>query len=595
MSKIGYTPEHPLLFDGAMGTLFAALPGRVGERCEEASLTHPGEISAIHQAYLEAGARAIKTNTFGLGAELTQGNEALAGKLIAAASRLALEAAAPYEALVFADLGPVPQDRQEDAGKLYIRQAEHFLKAGVTHFLVETLSSDDGVPELAAWLEEHCPDAFLIASFAVGPDGFTREGLPGRALLERTAALPGVDAVGFNCMSGPHHLLSLVRGLRPEGAMLSVMPNAGYPTVLGRRTVYQGTPDYFAQQTAQIVHAGAAIVGGCCGTTPEHIASLSRLLREGAPRRPAAVSAPSPRPARPPAEEDGLWRKLRRGEKAVAVELDPPASDNISAFLSGVRTLRDAGADVITIADCPVGRPRADSCLLACKVKRELGIETLPHMTCRDRNLNAIKALLLGLSIEDVRNVLVVTGDPVPSESRDEVKSVFNFNSRKLARYISSLGEDTLSVPFHLFGALNLNVRNFDVQLRLAQEKEACGIQGFLTQPVLSKEALDNLKRAREALSGKLFGGIFPVVSYRNACFLNNEVSGIRVCDEIVELYRDKSREEGEAIALAVSAAVAREIAPYVDGFYLMTPFQRVGLIAALLRRLRANGYLADR
>ena len=172
---------------------------------------------------------------------------------------------------------------------------------------------------------------------------------------------------------------------------------------------------------------------------------------------------------------------------------------------------------------------------------------------------------------------------------------MFNFNSRKLARYISSLGEDTLSVPFHLFGALNLNVRNFDVQLRLAQEKEACGIQGFLTQPVLSKEALDNLKRAREALSGKLFGGIFPVVSYRNACFLNNEVSGIRVCDEIVELYRDKSREEGEEIALTVSAAVAREIAPYVDGFYLMTPFQRVGLIAALLRRLRADGYLADR
>ena len=591
MSKTLYTPEHPLLFDGAIGTLFAALPGRAGERCERASLDHPEEIAAIHRAYLEAGARAIKTNTFSVGTDLAQGNEKLADALIDAGSRLALETAAPFGALVFADLGPVPGD----AGALFRRQAERFLRAGLTHFLVETLSSDEGVPELAAWLRERCQEAFLLVSFAVGPDGFTREGLPGRALLERTAALPGVDAVGFNCMSGPHHLLSLVRGLRPEGAMLSVMPNAGYPTVLGRRTVYQGTPDYFAQQTAQIVHAGAAIVGGCCGTTPEHIASLSRLLREGAPRRPAAVSAPSPRPARPPAEEDGLWRKLRRGEKAVAVELDPPASDNISAFLSGVRTLRDAGADVITIADCPVGRPRADSCLLACKVKRELGIETLPHMTCRDRNLNAIKALLLGLSIEDVRNVLVVTGDPVPSESRDEVKSVFNFNSRKLARYISSLGEDTLSVPFHLFGALNLNVRNFDVQLRLAQEKEACGIQGFLTQPVLSKEALDNLKRAREALSGKLFGGIFPVVSYRNACFLNNEVSGIRVCDEIVELYRDKSREEGEAIALAVSAAVAREIAPYVDGFYLMTPFQRVGLIAALLRRLRADGYLADR
>ena len=552
MSKIGYTPEHPLLFDGAMGTLFAALPGRAGERCEEASLTHPGEIFAIHRAYLEAGARAIKTNTFGLGTELAQGNEALAGELIAAASRLALEAAAPYGALVFADLGPIPGDSPRSPEELFLLQAEQFVSAGVTHFLVETLSSDEGIPQLAAWLEANCPEAFLIVSFAVGPDGFTREGLSGRALLKRTAALPGVDGVGFNCMSGPHHLLSLVRGLELEGTMLSVMPNAGYPTVLGRRTAYQGTPDYFAQQMAQILRAGASIVGGCCG----------------------------------------LWSKLERGEKAVAVELDPPANDDIAPFLSGVGTLRDAGADVITIADCPVGRPRADSCLLACKLKRELGVEPLPHMTCRDRNLNAIKALLLGLSMEDVHNVLLVTGDPVPSESRDEVKSVFNFNSRKLARYVSSLGEDTFSTPFRLFGALNLNARNFDVQLRLAREKEDCGIRGFLTQPVLSREALDNLRRAREVLKGRLLGGIFPVVSYRNACFLNNEVAGIRVCEEIIRLYRDKSREEGEEIALTVSAAIAKEIAPFVDGFYLMTPFQRVGLIARLLDRLRADGLL---
>ena len=169
---------------------------------------------------------------------------------------------------------------------------------------------------------------------------------------------------------------------------------------------------------------------------------------------------------------------------------------------------------------------------------------------------------------------------------------MFNFNSRKLARYVSSLGEDTFSTPFRLFGALNLNARNFDVQLRLAREKEDCGIRGFLTQPVLSREALDNLRRAREVLKGRLLGGIFPVVSYRNACFLNNEVAGIRVCEEIIRLYRDKSREEGEEIALTVSAAIAKEIAPFVDGFYLMTPFQRVGLIARLLDRLRADGLL---
>ena len=588
-SKEHYAPEHPLLFDGAMGTVFAALPGRAGERCERASLIHPEEISAIHRAYLKAGARAIKTNTFSVGADLAQGHDTLAEALIAAGCRLAKEAAEPYGAEVFADLGPIPRASGCDAGQLFILQAEQFLKAGVTRFLAETLSSDEGIPELAAFLQGRYPDSFLIVSYAVGADGFTREGLSGRELLRRTAALPGVDAVGFNCMSGPHHLLACIRGLKLEGAMLSVMPNAGYPTVLGRRTAYQGKPDYFAQQMIQILHAGAAIVGGCCGTTPDHIARLALLLREGAAPEPAPEPEAIPGPA-VRAESDALWDKLRHGKKAVAVELDPPANDDISSFLSGVGTLRDAGADVVTIADCPVGRPRADSCLLACKIKRELGVETLPHMTCRDRNLNAIRALLLGLSIEDVHNILLVTGDPVPTESRDEVKSVFNFNSRKLARYVSTLSADTLSTPFHIFGALNLNARNFDVQLRLAKEKEEAGVQGFLTQPVLSAEALENLKRARAELNGKLFGGIFPVVSYRNACFLNNEVSGIRVCDEIIDLYRDKGRDECEAIALRVSSAIAGEIAPYVDGYYLMTPFQRVGLIARILQKMRENG-----
>ena len=436
----------------------------------------------------------------------------MARSIVDAGSRLALEAAAPYGALVFADLGPLPPERERDAGALFCRQGEWFLAAGVTNFLAETLSSDAGVEELAAWKAAHCPEGLLMVSFAVGTDGFTRDGLSGRELLKRCAALEGVDGVGFNCMSGPHHLLSLIRGLNLEGAMLSVMPNAGYPTVMGRRTVYQGTPDYFAGQMMQIIHAGAAIVGGCCGTTPEHIARLAALLREKHIPRPAPAPAAAPAPSRSRAEADGLWRKLDRGERAVAVELDPPANDDISAFLSGVGTLRDAGADVITIADCPVGRPRADSCLLSCKVKRELGVEVLPHMTCRDRNLNAIKALLLGLSIEDVHNVLLVTGDPVPSERRDEVKSVFQFNSRKLARYITSLGEEAFSTPFRLFGALNLNARNFEVQLALAREKEESGMVGFLTQPVLSKEALENLKRARAALKGKILGGILSLI-----------------------------------------------------------------------------------
>ena len=255
--------------------------------------------------------------------------------------------------------------------------------------------------------------------------------------------------------------------------------------------------------------------------------------------------------------------------------------------MDGVRTLRDCGADAITIADCPVGRPRADSSLLACKIKRELGVEPLPHLTCRDRNLNATKALLLGLSMEGVHNVLLVTGDPIPTAERGEVKSVFNFNSRKLAQYVSTLNSEVLTTPFRIFGALNLNAVNFDRQLALAQEKEDCGVTGFLTQPVLSQEALDNLRKARDVLKGKILGGIFPVVSHRNACFLNNEISGMHVSDQIVRLYEGLSREEAEELAVRISAEAAKAIAPFADGYYLMTPFRRVELMARILKEIK--------
>lgn len=573
--------EQVLLFDGAMGTYFSSLPGHSQDRCERANLDHPEEILAIHTAYLEAGSKAIKTNTFSLGSDL-DGEE---GDMLRAACRLARDAAAPFDAFVFGDMGPAPESSPIPPARRYCRLAECFLAEGVTHFLLETLPSDAGVAEFAAWLKARCPDAYLMVSYAVDFDGITRDGRMGAGLLRDTSAIAGVDCVGFNCVSGPHHLLEYIKSLDIQGLTLSVMPNAGYPTVLGRRTFFQGKPQYFGDKVSQIVQSGVKIVGGCCGTTPDHIAALARQLAAPLPR--ILPHSAHTQDALPAPQANPLWDKLERRERVIAVELDPPSDDKIDFFLSGVEKLRDAGADLITIADCPIGRPRADSSLLACKIRRELGIEPLPHMTCRDRNLNATKALLLGLSIEGVHNVLLVTGDPIPTEDRDEVKSVFNFNSRKLARYVSSLNEHTLTTPFRIFGALNLNARNFAHQLEMAVEKEACGVSGFLTQPVLSAEALENLKLARSVLKGKILGGIFPVVSHRNACFLNNEISGMRVCDQIIQLYEGKSKEEAEALAITISTAIAREIAPYIDGYYFMTPFRRVELITKILEEVK--------
>ena len=344
---------RPLLFDGAMGTWFAALPGRAEERCEQACLDHPEEVRAIHHAYLEAGCRAVKTNTFSVGVDLAQGNERLAQDIIGAACRLAREEAAAFDAYVFADLGPAPQDAALSPGELYCRQADWFLDCGIRHFLVETLPSDDGIPELARHLKAQCPEAYLIVSFAVAPGGVTRYGVSGDELYRRTAALPEVDAAGFNCVSGPHHLLEYIQTLSPLEKPLSVMPNAGYPTVLGRRTVYHGAPEYFGQKLAQIVQAGAVIVGGCCGTTPAHIAQAAKALE--APASQAVSAVPVKTEERRSPSVNTLAEKLNSGKRVIAVELDPPADDNITPFLEGVRVLRDAGADAITIADCPIG------------------------------------------------------------------------------------------------------------------------------------------------------------------------------------------------------------------------------------------------
>lgn len=576
-----------LLFDGAMGTFYASFPGRAESRCELANLDHPEDIRSIHRAYIEAGSRAIRTNTFDVSGLLTE-ESSLCREIISGACRLAKEAAEPSDAFVFADIGPAPLNGSAPPAQVYCAQADLFLQQGLKCFVAETLPSDEGIPALAAYLKKQCPEAFLLVSFAVDTDGVTREGLLGRILLERAAALPGVDAVGLNCMSGPHHIRRILEDMDLSflnGKTLSVMPNAGYPTVLGRRVVYNGSPAYFRSQMEGMLALNAGILGGCCGTTPSHIRELCALL-EGRSTPASVISARLTERREKNPEKNNLREKLDSGKRVLAVELDPPANDDVRSFLDGVRVLKDAGADAITIADCPVGRPRADSSLLACKIHREIGVEPIPHMTCRDRNLNATKALLLGLSMEGVHNVLLVTGDPIPTEDRDEVRSVFNFNSRKLIRYVSGLADTALSTPFLIFGALNVNAVNFAVQLKLAQEKEDAGVYGFLTQPVHSERALDNLKKARETLNGKILGGIFPVISHKNALFLNNEVTGVSIPEEMVARYEGTDKDTAEEIAVETSLKIAGEMRDITDGYYLMTPFRRVALMKRIMEQL---------
>ena len=434
----------------------------------------------------------------------------------------------------------------------------------------------------------------MLVSYAVLPDGYTREGRYCAELVRRMAQSGVVDAVGLNCVSAPGAMRALVQQLGDAGLPLSVMPNAGYPVVARAQVRYQGKPEYFARELSRLAAEGVRILGGCCGTTPQHIAALRTALDALPETLPAAPAAKPAAAAKPAVEtDDAFLRKLRAGQRVIAVELDSPKDADLTAYLEGARRLQAAGADLLTVADCPIARARMDSSLVACRVHRELGMNVLPHMTCRDRNLNATKALLLGLYAEGVREVLAITGDPIPTAERDEVKNVYQFNSRKLAQYIVSLAGEgrEMPSPITVFGALNLNARNFEVELRRAAEKLENGMSGFLTQPVLSAQAVENLKKARETLGerAKILAGILPVVSQRNAIFMENEVNGIHVDEAIIQRFEGLDRAAGEELGLEVSVQAAKAAAPYADGFYLMTPFNRVAPMERLIARLRTE------
>ena len=574
-----------LLFDGATGTALCAQSGE-GEAVERLCLTQPQRVLALHRAYLAAGCKAIKTNTFAAHVSLACENKDDQKTLIRAAYDLARRAGDAYDAAVFADIGPAPTDA-DSAAACYIAMAEQYLNVGATCFLFETMQSGEGLAEAAAYIKASCPDAWIMVSFAADADGFTRAGEQASALALQMSAYGAVDAIGLNCICGAYHIRQLLSTLDVGDKLMSAMPNAGYPHVEEGRTYYDSAPAYYAQQVMECVKAGARIVGGCCGTTPEHIRQIARLLGTPMPPR---VRMGDEKATQPPEKgcRSRILRRLEQGRRITLVELDPPRSADIGGFMEGARQLEQAGADAITIADCPIGRARMDSSLLACKLSRELGIEALPHMTCRDRNVNATKALLLGLSMENVHNVLAVTGDPIPTGDRGSVKSVYQFNSRVLAKFIRGLGESGEAEPFFVCGGLNINAVRFDSELDRAKEKMDCGVSAFLTQPVLSEQAALHLERARDELRGaKLIGGLFPVVSEKNARFLQSEVHGITVDEAVVRAYAGLDRAQGEDMAVRLCREAASRISPFVDGYYIMTPFQRVELVCRVIRATR--------
>lgn len=573
----------PLIFDGAFGTYYAE---RTHDHapCELANISAPETVQAIHREYIDAGAQAIKTNTFACNA-ITFPDPAERSRLIRAGYENALAAASGKNAAVFADIGPIADGESSD----YLDVAQEFLALGAKQFLFETQAELTPLIPVFAAIRTSAPTATIIVSFAAAQDGFTRRGRNGLQLLREAAALETVDAVGLNCICGPAHLVRLAKEALPLAKPFSAMPNSGYPSASGGRTVYINNAEYFAGKLVELKELGAAIIGGCCGTTPEHIRTYVEIQHLPLP----ATAAPTvdSKQSTQTIRTNAFRQKLISGtKKVIAVELDPPQENDLSPLFSAAQTFKGLGVDLLTFADSPLARTRADSLTTATAIVSRIGIEVMPHLTCRDRNQIALKGGLLAANALGVSNVLAVTGDPLADAGHGKARSVFSMNSQGLMHLIGDLNTSAFrSAPIFIGGALNINALHFDVELARAQKKVDAGAEFFLTQPVFTDNAVENLAQAKQTLPAKILAGIFPVAGYKNALFLNNEVSGITIDEEFLTVLAAAKPEDVPALSVEYSLAMARKAAPWCDGFYLMTPLRRFDIVALLAERIRTE------
>ena len=582
---------QPIVADGGMGALLAGMTS--GLRCpEEANLKAPESVVAVHASYIRAGAELIETNTFGAN------RRKLAAGLLdhefeainSAAVRLAREArdVSGKDVLIAGSIGPLGElevfDTSEHASS-YAEQAQILEGRGVDLFMLETFFDlDELVAAIAA--VRQTSSLPIVALLTFDDDAETAGGIEASAAAAALVRL-GVAAIGTNHGAGPHAALTALDAMRDAGLPLAALPNIGLASIVGGRVVYpHSTPEYFSDFAAQAASLGARIVGGCCGTTPAQIEAIRAAFDEE--RAPVARFEAREReevlPAMPVAEETRLAQALGREDWVVSVELDPPKGGTNDAMISVARTLRDSGAvGFVDVNDNPMARARMNALMASIAIQREVGIETIPHVTPRDTTVMGLEGVLLGAHAEGVRNVLAVTGDPPHVGDYPGARGVYEIDSIGLVQLLARLNEGVDYVgkaidrptSFFIGVAVNPSADDPELELERYERKLAAGARFAMTQALFE---LDGLERFLASLGGTspipLLAGVWPLRSYAMALRLHNEVPGIRVPETVLEALRDAG-----AAAPAVGLALARELLASlrerVAGVYVIPPFKQ--------------------
>jgi len=602
-----------LVADGAMGTMLYARGVPFDRPFELVNVTDRDRVVELHVEYVRAGAELIETNTFG-GNRFKLAARGLGDRvreLNRAGAKLAKEArdVAGLPVFIAGSVGPLGKPLKpfgivtpEEAYEAFREQVEALVEGGVDLVLLETFSDLEEL-QVAVRAARDVTDLPVVAQMTFDEDGRTPRGHSPEEVVRALEPL-GVAAVGANCSVGPLPMVDVVAAMVQVARVpVTAMPNAGFPARVEGRYVYSTPPKYFAEHARRMAELGVRVVGGCCGTTPEHIAAVAQALRDLRPAAaPVVVSFPRRvEPPRPPEGGTELSRKLGR-QFVISVEVDPPKGTDPTKDLLGAQLVKERGADVVNVGDSPLGRVRMSASSLCVLIQEQVGIETIIHFTTRDRNLMALQADLIGLHALGVRNVLALTGDPPRAGDYPAATAVYDTDSVGLVRILKRLNEgvDLAGKPigqptsFCVGVAFDLHPETLDREMRRLDQKVEAGADFIMTQPVFEPETLDHYLRRVGCPPRPLLVGVLPLQSSRHAEFLHHEVPGIHIPDWVRRRMAEagnRGREEG----LRLAAELLDAIADRVHGVYLMPSFGRYEVVAELVSRLRAHPALARR
>lgn len=591
------TDDRVYVFDGAMGTMLYSRGIYINRCYDELNLTSADLVTGVQREYVKAGADIIESNTYGANRVKLAGYglEDKIRQINSAGARLAREAAGD-RAFVAGAIGPLGIRIEpygptsiEEAREVFREQAEALLEGGVDLFVLETFSDIAEIHEAIVAIRSVC-NLPVVAQVTIQNDGNTSYGTSPEIFTKRLDEW-GADVIGLNCSVGPHTMLEALEKMRDvTKRKLSAQPNSGLPRHVDGRLFYMASPDYIAKYAKRLIQAGAKFVGGCCGTTPKHIKEIANAVAALSPGRTAARvfvedSKPLDIKITPREEKSRFAKKVSAGEFVTSVEIVPPKGCDASRMLESVRMLKEGGVDAVNVPDGPRAQSRMGALAVSTIIEQQVGIETVVHYCCRDRNLLGMTSDLLGAGALGLRNILIITGDPPKMGPYPEATAVFDIDSIGLVNMVNRLnhgldiGGNPIGAPtsFYIGVGVNPCAVDLDYELRRFEWKVEAGAEFAITQPTFDTDQLKSFLKRIEHCRIPVIAGIWPLVSYRNAEFLANEVPGVVVPQSVLkrmERITDKeaAREEG----LAIARETLLDVRDLVQGVQVSAPFGKV-------------------